>query len=243
MSDECGAALHAVTAAFEENWDDVSKRPALLQLFGTADYFTKADMAWMLADSAAMACQYGSKSQLCNALTPLTDPLSQFAAFTKDHYGPGFGSNCYYSTVCLSSPSMSSQWIGADWQWVRQCCTEVAYWQVASVGSYRSSAVTLEYYNSQCRSAFGFDPSESNPAFNKRYGGAQPPSNATIALGGSDDPWLGASIQSTLSPLYVEFTATCDGCGHCGDLRGSDPNNPAITAQHLFIDTYINSWL
>jgi len=41
VSNECGAALHAVTAAFEDAWVDTGKRPALLNLFGTPDYFTK----------------------------------------------------------------------------------------------------------------------------------------------------------------------------------------------------------
>ena len=177
-------------------------------------------------------------------MLPLTDPLAQFAAFTKAHYGPSFGSSCYYSTVCLSSPSMSSQWIAADWQWVRQCCTEVAYWQVAYAGSQRSQWITLDYYNGQCQKAFGFDPSLSNPAFNEKYGGFSPPSNNTLALGGSDDPWLRASVQGSLRPGYPEFTAQCDGCGHCGDLRGpSESEDPAITAQHLVIDTYMASWL
>ncbi len=239
----CQASLHAVTAAFDAAWDDPATRPALLAKFGTPAYFTKGDMAWMLADSAAMACQYGSKASLCAAMVPLSsDPLAQFAAFTAAHYGPSFGASCYYSTACLSDPSMQDQWIGADWQWVRQCCTEVAYWQVAYPGSQRSAAITLDYYNAQCRSAFGFDPSLSNPAFNEKYGGATPPSNHTIALGGSDDPWLRASVQSNLREDYPEFTAECDGCGHCGDLSAGE-KAPAITAQHAFIATYVAAWL
>ena len=126
VDSECAASLLAVTAAFDKAWDEPATRPALLQQFGTADYFSKGDMAWMLGDSAGMACQYGGKASLCAAMVPLTDPLAQFAKFTRDHYGPNFGSSCYYSTKCLSSPSMSSQWIGADYQWVYQCCRQVA---------------------------------------------------------------------------------------------------------------------
>ena len=200
VSAECQAALHAVTAAFEAAWDNASTRPALLAQFNTAPYFTKADMAWMLGDSAGMAAQYGAKQSLCSAMLPLTDPLAQFAAFTKEHYGPYFGSSCYYSTTCLSSPSMSDQWIAADWQWVYQCCRELAYWNVAYAGSQRSAAVTLDYFNSQCQAAMGFDPASSgaNAAFNAEFGGATPPSNQTIALNGSDDPCVvvcGRSVQ------------------------------------------------
>jgi pimeloyl-ACP methyl ester carboxylesterase len=182
---DCKAALHAVTAAFEAAWDDPTRKAAMLKQFGTASYYTKGDMAWMLADSAAMGAQYGAKAALCAALVPSTDPLAQFAKWTIEHYGAGFGSNCYYSTACLSDPSMSAQWIPADYQWVAQCCRELAYWQVHDGDTYRSSAITLGYYNAQCQAAFGFDPSSSNSAFNEKYGGATPNGTNVIALNGT----------------------------------------------------------
>jgi pimeloyl-ACP methyl ester carboxylesterase len=242
VDEECKQALFSVTAAFDKAWDDVTTRPSLLQQFGTPSYFTKGDMAWMLADSAAMGAQYGGKAQLCSALVPSTDPLAQFAAYTKARYGPNFGSGCYYSTKCLSDPSMSDQWIAADYQWVSQCCKELAYWQIHDSMTYRSDAITLEYYNEQCQSAFGFDPSSTNQAFNERY--FNQISNATniIALNGSDDPWKNAAVTTSFSPSYVSFTATCDGCGHCGDLSGGG-NNPAIAVQHAAISTYVSLWL
>ena len=277
VSPACAAALHAATAAFDERWDNAATRPALLALLGTPAYFSKADTAWMLGDSAGMAVQYGAKAALCAAMLPSTDPLPQFVAFTKEHYGDAFTGSCYYSTTCLSSPSMSSQWIGADWQWVRparvrtaflppspfspssfffshardwwqvyQCCRQLAYWNVAYSGSQRSAAVTLEYFNSQCQAAMGFDPytSGANAAFNAAFGGATPPSNSTIALNGSDDPWQNAAVLSTLRPDYPEFTAVCDGCGHCGDLSAPRPTeDPAITAQHQAMAAYVNKWM
>ena len=239
---ECRASLFAVTAAFDAAWADPAKRAAMKAQFGTADYFTQGDMAWMLADSAAMGAQYGAKAALCAALVPLTDPLAQFAAWTKQHYGPNFGSNCYYSTKCLSDASMSDQWIPADYQWVGQCCREVAYWQIHDAATYRSAAITLDYYNSQCQAAFGFDPSSTNAAFNQRYD----VSNGTniIALNGSDDPWQRAAVQMSLSPSYVEFLATCDGCGHCGDLGTPHAGeNPAYAVQHAAIAAYVTQWL
>jgi hypothetical protein len=286
VSPECAAALHAATAAFDARWDDPATRPALLALLGTPAYFSKADTAWMLGDSAGMAAQYGAKAALCAAMLPSTDPLPQFVAFTKEHYGAAFTSSCYYSTTCLSSPSMSSQWIGADWQWVRgaggrgwhgaqaeaprrrltqrarahaphtlapsptlqvyQCCRQLAYWNIAGPGSQRSAAVTVDYFNAQCQAAMGFDPhtSGANAAFNAEFGGAAPTSNSTIALNGSDDPWKNAAVQASLRPEYPEFTATCDGCGHCGDLSGSHPSeDPAITVQHAAIAAYVAKWL
>lgn len=242
VDSDCKNALYSVTAAFDKAWDDVTTRPALLEQFGTPSYFTKGDMAWMLADAAGMGAQYGGKLSLCSALLPSSDPLAQFALYIKSRYGPNFGSSCYYSTECLSNSQYIDQWISADYQWVSQCCRELAYWQVHDSWTYRSDAITLDYYNSQCQSAFGFDPSTTNPAFNERYYNQILNATNIIALEGSDDPWANAGITGSLSPSYVEFTATCDGCGHCGDLSGSN-NNPAIAVQHAAISTYVTEWL
>ena len=62
-------------------------------------------------------------------MLPSTNPIQQFAKWTNEHYGPGFGAQCYYSTKCLSDPSMSSQWPN-QLPWVFQCCAQLAYWQV-----------------------------------------------------------------------------------------------------------------
>lgn len=205
---ECVDALRAVTAAAEAAWADPAARAAMLKLFGTPDYFTQQDFMWMLADSAAMGPQYGAKDALCAAIVPSTDPLTQFAAWTNTHYGPTFGASCYYSTACLSSPSMSDQWPN-QLPWVYQCCSQLAYWQVHSSGAYRSSLIDLSYYDGQCQKAFGFKPNTT--AFNERYGGARPNATRVVALQGSDDPWKWAGVQASLSPDYVEYLATCDG--------------------------------
>jgi len=93
----CAAALHAVTAAFDAAWDDAAARAAMRALFATPDYFSKADMAWMLADGGSMLAQYGQKAALCAGVVdpaPGATPLEAFAALLKEHYGPAFGSSC-----------------------------------------------------------------------------------------------------------------------------------------------------
>lgn len=62
----------------------------------------------MVADSAAMAVQYGHKTVLCDTLTPLLENTpdefaiaSAFADLTSELYGPDFGSGCFYNTTCL----------------------------------------------------------------------------------------------------------------------------------------------
>jgi hypothetical protein len=56
----CAAQVQAVTAAFELAWSNPSLQSQLFKLFNTSPTrLTKADFAWMLADSAAMGDQYG----------------------------------------------------------------------------------------------------------------------------------------------------------------------------------------
>ncbi len=115
--------------------------------------------------------------------------------------------------------------------------------QVAYAGSLRSSAITLDYFQNQCNAAFGRKMTQDTDAFNSKYGGFRPNATRVIALNGSDDPWRRTCVKKSLNPLYVENTATCDGCGHCGDLRSPSPTeSPAITAQHAFVDAYVGAW-
>ena len=119
----CADALRQVTAAWETEWDMGGGRKAdLLSLFNTPDTFTKADMAWMLADAAAMGAQYGGKKTMCDHIVPVRgNPgalLAQFATWIMERYGDSFGSGCYYSTACLSDPAQLDQWYDAKpWVW------------------------------------------------------------------------------------------------------------------------------
>jgi hypothetical protein len=56
--------------------------------------------------------------------------------------------------------------------------------QVAYAGSLRSSAVTLDYFQNQCNSAFGRKMTQDTDAFNAKYGGFRPNATRVIALNG-----------------------------------------------------------
>lgn len=245
VSNECYTSIRAAFDAAEAAWTDPVQRAALITQFGSADYFTLHDFMWMLADSAAMGPQYGAKDALCGYMVPQpADPLAAFAQWTNTHYGPTFGASCYYSTVCMSTASMSDQWAGGAYPWVYQCCSELAYWQASYPGSMRSQLITTDYYLEQCQEVFGSSTFANTSAFNAAFGGAAPNATRVIALQGSDDPWQGAGVQAPLGPLYPEATATCDGCGHCGDLRTPSANDPAtITAQRKAIAQYMTTWV
>ena len=64
----------------------------------------------MIADSGAMAVQYGSKEIMCGQLPSpsASDAVltAAFANFTNRLWGSDFGSNCFYDTNCLiNNPS------------------------------------------------------------------------------------------------------------------------------------------
>ena len=81
-------------------------------------------------------------------------------------------------------------------------------------------------------------------AFTAKYTSATPTMTRVVALSGSDDPWSPACVPMTLSNAYVQQTATCDGCGHCGDLGAPHAGeNPAIAVQHAAIAAYVTQWL
>jgi len=248
---DCAQALRDVTAAFENAWDaGGDTKQDMLDMFGTPDDFTKGDMAWMLADSAAMGPQYGSKIEMCNYLIdptseqPKDDLLQAFANWTNDHYGTSFGASCYYSTACLSDPTRVSEWYDTK-SWIWQCCHQLEYWQVAYPDSLRSSVLTYDYFTTQCGAAFGSDyPSANIQDFNTQYEGLTPESTNVIALNGGDDPWRGCTQNETKKDSYPENTAFCDGCGHCGDLGTTNEDSPPeLIAQQNLIKQYLAEWI
>ena len=241
----CAQTIQQVFSMFSAAYDDPAQRPAMMAKFGTPEYFSKADMAWMLADGSAMAVQYGHKDFLCDSIVPLSaDPFTQYATIIKALWGQSFTSSCYYSTECLSNPKYSSQWAGAGYAWVWQCCSQLAYWQTSYPNSLRLSVITTDYYINQCRSAF--DPSifPDTYSFNTKFGGANPKATNVIALQGSDDPWRTAGVQQSLGPAYPMVLAQCNDCGHCGDLMSPSPLDPAsLVAQRQQIVSYLGQWL
>ena len=60
----------------------------------------------------------------------------------------------------------------------------LTYLQVAYAGSLRSSAVTLDYFQNQCNTAFGRKMQQDTDAFNAKYGGFRPNATRVIALNG-----------------------------------------------------------
>ncbi|OQR81524.1 serine protease family S28, partial [Thraustotheca clavata] len=242
---DCANALRLITKAFEDEIK-AGRSDQVKGLLG-AQALADPDFNYMIADSAAMAVQYGKKDKLCTPMVQaVRDKVSlpeAFANFTIEMYGKEFGSGCFYDTQCLKNDP--SRWPDVrSWRW--QKCYQLAYFQVAPHhGSLRSSIVDLAYHESQCYEIFGdtVDPSAGVAATIQRYGGDKPQGHKIFYANGGDDPWQRASVVTSLSEDQPAFLAKCDLCGHCGDLGDKAFDPPQRQQQKDSIMRYLSLWL
>ena len=214
---------------------------SFLHLFGRLFLHSPIATALSTADGPAMLIQYGSKATLCDALaantntnnnTNITDEqwARTLAAVISKRYGPSFAAGCFYDTACFADASKAAAGgasLPMERQWRFQKCNEMAFLQAAPASlSVRSSSLTLEALQAQCRIAFG-DALGSDPAnaeIVKRFGGFRPTGGNIFFLDYSDDPWRAATVDrewiensKEASDRNLGFCYTeCDGCGHCG---------------------------
>ena len=249
VGDACADAYRQVTAAFERAMTTEDTAAAAKALFGASADMWEPDFFYMLADSMAMADQYGSKSSLCATLTPVAGDsdevlMQTFANFTNAFWGSDFGSSCFYDTACLADPS---QYVAGatdrSWRW--QKCFELAYFQAApSENSLRSAVVNMSYHKEQCSRVFG--PENSDPAYediNAKYGGATPEVKNVFFSDFSDDPWLEASVKE--APEGSDFhLVQCDDCGHCMDFHSpSDADPEELQEERAAFEDKLSGWL
>jgi len=245
----CAARLKEVTAAFERTF--VSDKDTAKTIMGATNLIgTKNgdnDFWYMIADSAAMADQYGRKSMLCSALSKPytasakpsdTEIMKNFYTFTTNLWGKSFPSMCFYDSECLLNTTNTD--MSRSWRW--QKCTELAYLQPGYKGSLRHEALSLENLLDQCRYVFGDDviqPDCNTKRTNEFFGGATPTEASRIVfLDYSDDPWSDASVQHALGPELPYCYTECDGCGHCG--AGVPPTETRCSDMEA---SYIAKWL
>lgn len=244
--EKCANVLRETTASFEEQIKN-GNATKVKGLLGAQD-LCDADFFYMVADSAAMAVQYGHKNVLCDHMIDAFEKqqslTEQFANFTIQMYGKGFGSGCFYDTNCLIYDK--SRWADVrSWRW--QKCYQLAYFQVApKKDSLRASIVNLDYHEKQCQAVFGdvVNPAKGVEAITKLYGGKHPQGHKIFFSNGGDDPWQRASVLKSISDDEVANLAQCDLCGHCGDLRADGADTPApLKKQREEILSYFEKWL
>jgi len=248
---ECAAALRETTALFEAAEDQGQGRQAR-KLLGAREGMIPADFFYLLADSAAMAVQYGHKESICKAMVPATatEKMAVFANFTASMWGADFGANCFYDTECLVQDQKRWQPTSRSWRW--QKCTELAYLQAAPTHmqsqypSLRSSRyVTMPALIDQCRAVFGNAFANPNTRdISDRYGSKKPRGSKIYFSNGSDDPWQRAAVEKTVNALLPELTIECSGCGHCVDLATPSPSDPPeLKEGRAAFGKVISTWL
>ena len=249
LDPSCTRAIQYVLNYVHGNWATEAGRAMVRSKLGSPDYFTLTDLQWMLSDASAQAVQYGMKDKMCNGIQPtnMADPLTQYRLMIESIWGAGFTSNCGYSTYCLKNETFfaNGQWANADYPWVYQICSELGWWQNGYPGSIRPENVSTTYFLNQCKEVFWPSIFSDTYSFDLRHGGADPTTKGAsrvIALQGSDDPWQTAGVRQTLSSDYIEVTAQCTGCGHCGDLF-SGSTVPGILHQQKVTFELLNKWV
>jgi len=243
----CTRYIQATTQAFEDAVA-AGQGTAARNLFGMDPTTSNGDFFYMMADSAAMADQYGNKAALCNwmAQANMTDPnslMQSFANFTNTFWGKDFGSNCFYDTNCLKNTPSKWQPTSRSWRW--QKCSELAYFQNApQSNSLRSTKyVTQEYNLNQCVQIFGSVIPNTDPV-NLYYGGADIQATNVFFSDFSDDPWQRASVRKANNPQEPYGYVQCDGCGHCRDFHAPSPSDPApLQVERANFASYLAKWL
>ncbi|EGD72612.1 hypothetical protein PTSG_04347 [Salpingoeca rosetta] len=247
----CTKDLQRVTAAFETALNKSDKSNAHAKaLFSVRADIPDGDFAYMLADSAAMADQYGSKEKLCSAISGLRNEkddeivMQTFANFTIKFWGADFGPSCFYDSECVRSNPAAWQPTARSWWW--QKCHELAYWQNAPVvNSLRMSLLSMNYHKQRCEFMFAKGVFPDTQGTNKYYGGKHPNGTNIFFSDFSDDPWQQASVRTTLSPALPYELVTCNGCGHCMDLHAPDDENDpnALKQGRVAFEKHLSTWL
>jgi pimeloyl-ACP methyl ester carboxylesterase len=248
IGEECANKVRLITATFE-NAINAGRGAQAKALFGSPQDMEDPDFFYMMADSAAMADQYGFKANLCeaiSALTPDTDDaniMATFANFTIHLWGADFGSNCFYDSHCLKNDPKRWQPTSRAWRW--QKCHELAYFQVApQTDSLRSQLIDMKYVLQQCVEVFGAGTFPATSVTNLYYGGIRPNGTNIFFSDFSDDPWQRASMVQTISPSLPFSLVKCDGCGHCMDLHSpSNADPPALVQSRNQFESFLNQWL
>jgi len=243
---ECANQIINARKAMEDMW--TSDRDKLKSIFGLSSDSLQdpGDFFYMVADSSAMAVQYGMKEIFCSGIIPV-DPddhealIETYSNLTMKIWGDDFPSMCFYDTQCLINDKDKWQPTSRGWRW--QKCSQLAYFQsFPGSKSLRSNYVSMDYVKKQCVSIFGNTILDTDD-FNQKYGGNMPFATKVYYSDFSDDPWQEASISRSLpdQPFgYVE----CDGCGHCRDLHTPSKNDPQPVKDgrkdfEFFLDLWI----
>ncbi|MCO5558383.1 hypothetical protein L7F22_011965 [Adiantum nelumboides] len=258
IGQECAQALQAVKA----NVNHLLRKNATLlkSMFDAESIKNDVDFLSLLADSTALAAQYGFQDLLCKPLVRSFNTrgsvLVAYQSFVKNTIYDGFGVDPLdYSREIMKNSTHAGPNSGSR-LWTYQFCSEFGLLQAAPpTNSIRFSQLNSKYYLDFCSYIFDKQVTPSSDATNLYYGGDDIAGSRIIFTNGSQDPWRHASkqVSSLGEPAIV---INCQNCAHCVDLSGCpqfpfhpqgnaslcEPREP-IDKARMLIEHYIDAWI
>ncbi|KAG6475057.1 hypothetical protein ZIOFF_064274 [Zingiber officinale] len=249
---ECKTVLQEITNLAEKQLQNDGN--SVKNLFGASkikdDYFL-----YLLADVAGSAIQNGTPDELCSPLidakrngTNLLLYREVYSTYIKNNFLGNYSSLDLYDPEYYKNTTPGRDSAGRLW-WF-QLCTEFGNFQVAPKSdAIRSSRIDLRWHLNFCKNMFGSVYHKINMT-NVYYGGKNISGTKIIFTNGSQDPWLGASKQTSSKDL-PSYLLKCHNCAHGFDLAGcpssaSDVKEKCENAVHAVrqkIIEHMELWL
>lgn len=241
----CPKTIQNLTAYVESNLYEYGAAWALQfkSKFGpSAAKLTNEEFLYYFADVFSAAVQYSQRVELCNYLATYTSFDDIVRYFNQSGIDP-----ITYSANFTALTNWDINY-SANRLWTYQVCTQFGWFQTAHPNpaySLRSKFVNITFFENYCKQVFGAPLWPNTDLINNEFGGKYIASSNTLIVNGGEDPWLWASnlnIGAT-NPLDTSYTANCNNCGHCIDLKQPTVNDPvALTNVRVKILNNITNW-
>ncbi|XP_074561075.1 putative serine protease EDA2 [Curcuma longa] len=246
---ECKAVLQEITNLAEKKLQDDGK--SVKNLLG-APKINDDYLLCLLADAAGSAIQEGSPDELCYPLIDAkkngTNLLEVYSTYIKNNFLGSYSSLELYDPEYYKNTTPGGN--SANRLWWFQLCTEFGNFQVAPKSdAIRSARIDLRWHLDFCKNMFGSVYHKINMT-NVYYGGKNISGTKIIFTNGSQDPWLGASKQTSSKDLPT-YLIKCHNCAHGFDLAGCPPSasnvkekcEEAVHAVRQKIIKHMELWL
>jgi pimeloyl-ACP methyl ester carboxylesterase len=251
LNSSCLAAVKNVVSDIEQKLQNPTTAAQVKTAFGASEIVDNVDFLYVVADMAAMAVQYGSQDEFCNAI------LNPGPSTPTEAYGT-VGQKVFKDLFNLTplddsfqgamNTSATSGLIGQR-AWNYQSCTEFGYYQIANpdaAHSARSQQITLQFQNEECTKMFGLNSMVDTAATNAKFFNQLSNKNVTniFFTNGSNDPWSTLSLTdqsatASANPALKFFTIL--DASHCEDL-GNTASNALAQARNEFV-ALASQWL
>ena len=208
-----------------------------------AEHVPDVDFAMFFSDQFAGKVQYGSRTEMCEALgkAAYQDVFLQFNT-TRDYFGEMDAEGYYADSLKNSTIDFSK----SSRQWTYQTCTEVAYFQTSYEGvSMRADAINITYYHDLCEEVFGKGIWPNVHHTNLLLGETHLARTNIFFTNGVEDPWKWAGAMSVPEGSGMEAQVVdCEDCAHCVELyTPTDDDADTLKAARKRIETWLEKIL